>query len=287
MPKEERWTGCGVKRQLRRLKSAEQRAANAQKAVCVPEDGDAIRMYHCPFQQLEQLAGLSPASANLVCTDIPYGKDFLPYVSELADLASRVLVEGGLFVMYSGQYWLPEVMRRLGEHLTYRWMITSVWDGDANVIHLDDQQRVTSKWKPILIFSKGGLKRAVPWTDLSHVLSREKEWHDWQQPLEEVEMLIRTFSRTGDLVVDPCGGGFTTAIACHRLGRRFVGCDIDKAAVASGQERLAKERQPVTIKIDPVVVNSVTEGDCIDLIPRPARWFYQSGPNQPSLCRAA
>ena len=39
-------------------------------------------------------------------------------------------------------------------------MIASVWDGDANVVHLDDQQRVTSKWKPILIFSKGGLKRS-------------------------------------------------------------------------------------------------------------------------------
>jgi hypothetical protein len=182
---------------------------------------------------------------------------------ELADLASRVLVEGGLFAMYCGQYWLPEVMRQLGEHLTYRWMIASMWDGDANVVHLDDQQRVTSKWKPILLFSKGGLKRSVPWTDLSHVMSREKEWHDWQQPLEEVEMLVRIFSQPGDLVVDPCGGGFTTAIACHRLGRCFVGCDIDKAAVAQGQERLAKERATATIRFDPLPMNSVTQGNCI------------------------
>ena len=183
----------------------------------------------------------------------------------------RVLVDGGLLVMYCGQYWLPEVMRRLGEHLTYRWMIASVWDGDANVVHLDDGQRVTSKWKPILIFSKGGLKRSIPWTDLSQVESREKEWHDWQQPLEEVEMLVRIFSQSRRPRGRSLRRGFTTAIACHHLGRRFVGCDIDKAAVAQGQERLAEETAtlaPATSRIDPVPVNSVTQGNGIDLIPR-------------------
>jgi predicted RNA methylase len=53
---------------------------------------------------------------------------------------------------------------------------------------------------------------------------------------------VRYFSTPGDLVVDPCAGSFTTAVACHRLGRRFVGCDVDKAAVVVGQERLAEER---------------------------------------------
>ena len=71
--------------------------------------------------------------------------------------------------------------------------------------------------------------------------AKEKDWHEWQQPLEEVEKLVDTFSQPGDLVIDPCGGGFTTAIACHRLGRRFVGCDIDKVAVLKGQERLSLE----------------------------------------------
>ena len=45
----------------------------------------------------------------------------------------------------------------------------------------------------------------------------------------------------GDLVIDPCAGGFTTAIACYRLGRRFVGCDIDADNVAAGRMRLAEE----------------------------------------------
>jgi site-specific DNA-methyltransferase (adenine-specific) len=72
---------------------------------------------------------------------------------------------------------------------------------------------------------------------------KEKEAHDWQQPLEEVERLVRDFSQPGDLVVDPCGGGFTTAVACKRLGRRCISCDIDEAAVIRGQDRLAEASQ--------------------------------------------
>lgn len=51
--------------------------------------------------------------------------------------------------------------------------------------------------------------------------------------------MVGYFSQPGDLVVDPCAGGFTTAVACRNLGRRCVSCDVDKRAVLSGQERLA------------------------------------------------
>ena len=263
-PNEERWTGCGVKRHLRRLKTAERLAANALKAVSTPVEGDAIRIFHCPFQQLEELAGLQPASARLVCTDIPYGQEFLPEIGELAAMADRILVDGGLLVMYCGQYWLPEVMRRLGEHLTYRWVFAGVWEGDSNVIH---PLGIASQWKPILVFSKGDWAKTGRCSDVIRMNGKEKDLHEWQQPLGNVQKLVEYFSRPGDLVVDPCGGGFTTALACHRLGRQFVGCDIDKAAVASGQERLAQERTVRVANCNPPPLNSVTQGDCIDLLP--------------------
>ena len=94
--------------------------------VLTPDD---IRVYNCPFQELESAAGIAPGSVKLILTDIPYDGAFLPQVSELADLASRLLAEGGLLVMYCGQFYLPEVLRRLGEHLTYAWTRASVWDG--------------------------------------------------------------------------------------------------------------------------------------------------------------
>ena len=95
----------------------------------------SIKIYHCPFQKLEKVAGIRPGSVHLVLTDIPFGKEFLPQVTELAGFAERVLVKGGLFVTYTGQYYLPQVLAAFGKHLTYRWAAMSSWDGDSNLIH--------------------------------------------------------------------------------------------------------------------------------------------------------
>ena len=101
-------------------------------------------------------------------------------------------------------------------------------------------RNVVSKWKPILVFSKGNWQERNPWYDRLHCDVKEKKWHPWQQPLPIVENLVRDFSKPGDLVVDPCGGAFTTAVACRTLGRRFVGCDVEKKWVEAGHQRLAE-----------------------------------------------
>ena len=106
-----------------------------QGEVIAPLPEDAIRIYHCDFKDLEKTAGIAPGSVNLICTDIPYGKDFLPRIGELAAMAKRILVEGGLFVTHSKQYYLDRVVQALGEHLTWRWMMASIWNGDANMVH--------------------------------------------------------------------------------------------------------------------------------------------------------
>ena len=72
--------------------------------------------------------------------------------------------------------------------------------------------------------------------------------HDWQQPLEEAERLVRYFSQPGDLVIDPCGGGFTTAEACLRLSRKCVSCDLDGGSFENGLQRLEEARRRMQSK---------------------------------------
>ena len=200
---------------------------------------DSIRLYHCPFQQLERLARIRPGTIQAVVTDIPYVKAFLPEIPALAAMVSRVLVDGGVFVTYSGQYYLPEVLLEFSRHLTWRWAAATVWKGRANFVW---PCRVRSKWKPILIYTKGKWRKRRLWDDVFRADGFEKKWHKWQQPQLEAERLVRTFTQPGDLVLDPCGGGFTVAAACYRTGRRFIGCDIVKKCVEDGHCRLAEER---------------------------------------------
>jgi site-specific DNA-methyltransferase (adenine-specific) len=205
--------------------------------IAKPLASDSIRIYHCRFQELQNVAGLRRKSVNVILTDIPYGKEFLAELGDLGRFAKEILVEGGLFMSFVGQYYLDQCFRILGEHLTYRWTLASVWERDANVIH---PLAIMSRWKPILLYSKGAYGRTTGRrSDLLNLIRKEKDLHDWQQPVANIEELIKNFSDPGNLVVDPCGGSFTTALACHTLSRRFVGCDVDGECVRRGQERLA------------------------------------------------
>lgn len=47
------------------------------------------------------------------------------------------------------------------------------------------------------------------------------------KPLALVERLVRNSSRISDVVYDPFTGSGTTLIACARLNRRFLGCEVD------------------------------------------------------------
>ena len=201
---------------------------------------DSIRLVHCRFQQLERQAGLKPQSATLVLTDIPYDKGFLGQLEDLALLAKRVLKPKGALALVCGQYHLPTVIATFARHLTWRWQGILVSQTDANLIY---PLGITSRVKPILFFSNGGWQTRGRWSDVFEDDGKEKKWHPHQQSVETMENLIDYLSHPGDLVIDPCGGSFTTAVACHRKGRRFIGCDIDAGCVAIGRKRLAEETQ--------------------------------------------
>jgi hypothetical protein len=226
----------GAYRRYKRNKQKEER----QGQIITPVADDGIRLFHCRFQALEEVAGLKPVSANLFLTDILYEQAFLPQVDDLGRLAQQALVEGGLLVLYTGQAYLNRVMASLDSYLTYRWTGAFVWGGDANIFY---PCMVTSQWKPILVYSKGAWHRRFRWPDVIRATGKEKDWHEYQQPLDAVEKLVSYFSKPGDLVVDPCGGGFTTAEACLGLGRRCISCDIDGPCVERGRQRLEEARE--------------------------------------------
>ena len=80
-------------RHARRHERAEARNGRAVKRLSL----DSVKLFHCPFQLLERTAAIRPGSVDLILTDIPFGKEFLPQLSDLAALAERILVKGGLF----------------------------------------------------------------------------------------------------------------------------------------------------------------------------------------------
>lgn len=124
-------------------------------------------------------------------------------------------------------------MRIFDEYLTYQWMGTSRWVGQANEMHT---VKVVSNSTPFLVYTKGERKKDewTKWLDTLEFDRKEKDYHPWQKPLAVIECLLRYFIKPGDLVIDPCGGGFTTAVACLRLGRRCVSLILRRRSWCGG-----------------------------------------------------
>lgn len=67
-------------------------------------------------------------------------------------------------------------------------------------------------------------------------------FHTTQKPLAMFEYLVKVSSNENDLVLDPFSGSGTTAIACHRLKRRFICIEKDPEYWAKSVERLKFEQ---------------------------------------------
>jgi len=63
--------------------------------------------------------------------------------------------------------------------------------------------------------------------------------HPTQKPVALIERCILASTNRGDLVLDPFAGSGTTGIAAIKLGRRFLGVDLDLPSVELAAKRLA------------------------------------------------
>jgi SAM-dependent methyltransferase len=187
---------------------------------------------------LEALADVPNDSVALIATDPPYIKGMMDAWSKLATLAARVLRPDGLLLAYTVHWYLPSILNILAVELQYHWVLALIHSGGKSAMW-DPHFQVG--WNPIVAFTRKGCKRAPRWAqDVVHGAGTEKRLHEWQKGESEIAEMIGWFTDSGNLVVDPFLGSGTTAAAAVKLGRRFVGCDINPGAVAIARERLAK-----------------------------------------------
>ena len=64
-----------------------------------------------------------------------------------------------------------------------------------------------------------------------------KPQHPTQKPVALLEYLIRTYTDSGDLVLDNCMGSGSTGVACKNTDRRFIGIEMD-----TGYYKMAVDR---------------------------------------------
>ena len=65
--------------------------------------------------------------------------------------------------------------------------------------------------------------------------------HPTQKPLALLERIIAAVTLPGDKVLDPFSGSGTTGVAAKKLGRNFVGIELDENYVQLSIERIKIE----------------------------------------------
>lgn len=218
-----------VDRAYKKLKAARKmdELKNAQLAIAKETKKDIASVCDLRVCSCLELfnSGIKP---DVVITYPPYEKKFLPLFSELAKSCLNV----PLVAVMSGQSYLPEVINRLCEHLTYQWTLAYLTPGGQAVQQWEVQ--VNTTWKPVLLFGK-----ASKWFgDVATSKNNDKTFHKWGQNEKGMMDLIERLSEPGQLICDPFCGGGTTALAAIALGRKFIGCDIDKNAIETTRMRI-------------------------------------------------
>ena len=82
------------------------------------------------------------------------------------------------------------------------------------------------------------------WWDIHRIRhKRDRDWHPCQLPDALMERIIRLSTNEGDIVLDALCGVGTTPVIAAKLGRRYVGIDIDADYVAITEEKLRSVRE--------------------------------------------
>jgi len=95
-----------------------------------------------------------------------------------------------------------------------------------------------ARYEFILFFEKG--KRRLNDLGIADIVTvpRIRGGYPAEKPAEIADVLIRQSSNNGDVVCDPFMGSGSVGIAALRLGRRFLGNDLNPEAVRIAAQRL-------------------------------------------------
>lgn len=228
-------------------------------------------------ETLEKMNGIPDKSVDMILCDLPYGTtqnkwDSVIPLEPLWEQYERVIKDNGAIVL-TAQTPFDKVLGASNlKLLRYEW----IWEKSRPTGHLNAKKMPLKNHENILVFYKGlptynpqGVKvlkapkkvkqdpdkKSTNYGRQSEVYvqkktgypktvqsfkSEGKTVHPTQKPIALLEYLIKTYTNTGDLVLDNTMGSGSTCVAAKNLDRKYIGIELEEEYFNIAKMRLDK-----------------------------------------------
>lgn len=92
-----------------------------------------------------------------------------------------------------------------------------------------------------------GMKHPKSIIDIDKEYDFKELFHPTQKPVDLLRYLVLTYTNEGDTVLDNCMGSGTTAIACIKERRHFIGFELNKEYFDKACKRIDNEQRQLTL----------------------------------------
>ena len=136
----------------------------------------------------------------------------------------------------TGQIHLDQVMRMMATHLNYGWTYCQPLPGANSRIMA---RQIMQSWKPWLAFTKNKWPSGrIEWhPDVLEASARSKDQYRWQQDATPAQMLAIELCPEGGTICDPFMGTGAYGAMTLKIGRQFIGVEIDAARFNTTKEK--------------------------------------------------
>jgi len=181
---------------------------------------------------LQTLSQMPDKSVDLVITDPPYPNRMNFFTKSILDGYSALYLCCKKARNYVIFFWNPFNIPRPPEG--WHVVAISIWakpDCTSN-----------TQYEPITVWARNPKRlESKVWSIPILDYRSRKDWQPLptQKPLLLIQNLIELYSRPGDTILDPFLGTGTTAIACQKTRRNYMGIEINPKLYQMARKRLA------------------------------------------------
>ncbi len=223
---------------------------------------------------LEGMKRIPDKSVDMILCDLPYGVTWcawdciIPF-EKMWEEYNRIIKNDSAIVLFATQPFTTKLIASNMTNFKYLWY----WVKNNKGNYLNAKRQPMRQVEEICVFNKHKYfpqgtveyneykRRGTP---AKHTLANytnsyiqektgypsnviycnveKKAVHATQKPVALFEYLIKTYTNEGETVLDNCMGSGTTAIACMRTNRNFIGYELDENYFKIANERIQAER---------------------------------------------